>query len=160
MPSLFHLQHANGGGNVQLQCAVQTNNPVWKKNRNAYAKLLLNQLKQGRLEKPFNAAPPAGPLQTLPASLTYAFSLPRTNSTRSTVRCRMLPAFYCHTPFHKPCLTVLLMLLLMLLFLLPMLQLLLPQLLLLLLLLLPPPPLLLLLPPLLLTAGSCMLLCH
>ena len=73
-------------GDTQLQCAVQTNNPVWKKNRNAYAKLLLNQLKQGRLEKPFNAAPPAGPLQTLPASLIYAFSLPRTNLTRSTVR--------------------------------------------------------------------------
>ncbi|KAL3138552.1 hypothetical protein ABBQ32_006328 [Trebouxia sp. C0010 RCD-2024] len=65
---------------------LQTNNPVWKKNRNAYAKLLLNQLKQGRLEKPFNAAPPSGPLQTLPASLTYAFSLPRTSSTRSTLR--------------------------------------------------------------------------
>ncbi len=66
--------------------AVQTNNPVWKKNRNAYAKLLLNQLKQGCLEKPFNAAPPAGPLQTLPASLTYSFSLPRTSSARSTIR--------------------------------------------------------------------------
>lgn len=65
---------------------MQTNNPVWKKNRNAYAKLLLNQLKQGCLEKPFNAAPPAGPLQTLPASLTYSFSLPRTSSARSTIR--------------------------------------------------------------------------
>ena len=66
--------------------AVQTNNPVWKKNRNAYSKLLLNQLKQGCLEKPFNAAPPAGPLQTLPASLTYSFSLPRTSSAKSTIR--------------------------------------------------------------------------
>ncbi|KAL0038714.1 hypothetical protein WJX79_004605 [Trebouxia sp. C0005] len=64
----------------------QTNNPVWKKNRNAYSKLLLNQLKQGCLEKPFNAAPPAGPLQTLPASLTYSFSLPRTSSAKSTIR--------------------------------------------------------------------------
>ena len=107
-------------GNAQLQCAVQTNNPVWKKNRNSYAKLLLNQLKQGRLEKPFNAGPPAGPLQTLPASLTYAFSLPRRTSTRSTLRYHVsfLSLLQSHIHIHIPCLPMPLHLLLLLLLLL------------------------------------------
>ena len=43
----------------------QTANPVWKRNRNLHARLLLEQLRAGRLAEPFLRAPPDGPLRTL-----------------------------------------------------------------------------------------------
>jgi hypothetical protein len=57
---------------------------VYKRNRNAYAKLLLEQLRSGRLEAPFDAAPPGSPLPTLPKSLTYAFSKPKSPPSKRT----------------------------------------------------------------------------
>lgn len=56
---------------------LQTANVVWKRNRNAYARLLLEQLRCGKLEEPFSAQPPGGPLPTLPKHLGYAFQPPR-----------------------------------------------------------------------------------
>lgn len=44
---------------------VQTTNLVWKKNRNLHARLLLEQLRGGRLADPFTHTPPDGPLRTL-----------------------------------------------------------------------------------------------
>lgn len=55
----------------------QTANVVWKRNRNAYARLLLEQLRCGKLTEPFSAQPPGGPLPTLPKHLSYAFKPPR-----------------------------------------------------------------------------------
>ena len=46
---------------------------VWKRNRNTYARLLLEQLRCGTLAEPFTALPPDGPLPTLPKHLAYAF---------------------------------------------------------------------------------------
>ncbi|XP_061416021.1 LOW QUALITY PROTEIN: centrosomal protein of 112 kDa-like [Lethenteron reissneri] len=40
---------------------------VWRPERNAYARLLLDMLRYGRLEGPFSSKPPAGSLQPLPA---------------------------------------------------------------------------------------------
>lgn len=60
--------------------ALQKSNEVWKKNRNSYARLLLEQLKAGRLEEPFSAMPPSSPLPVLPKSLTYAYSKLRSPS--------------------------------------------------------------------------------
>jgi len=45
-------------------CQV-TSNDVWKKNRNLYALLLLNYLRNGKLEKPFNELPPEGSLPVI-----------------------------------------------------------------------------------------------
>lgn len=53
---------------------------MWKKNRNAYAKLLLEQLRCGKLAEPFNALPPDGPLPTLPKHTVYAFRPARSTS--------------------------------------------------------------------------------
>lgn len=44
---------------------VQTTNLVWKKNRNLHARLLLEQLRCGRLADPFTHTPPDGHLRTL-----------------------------------------------------------------------------------------------
>mmetsp|Transcript_15737 Transcript_15737/g.44037 ORF Transcript_15737/g.44037 Transcript_15737/m.44037 type:complete len:379 (-) Transcript_15737:1-1137(-) len=52
---------------------VTTNNKTWRKNRNKYALLMLEQLRRGRLEEPFDKGPPGGPLPTLPKYLTYSF---------------------------------------------------------------------------------------
>ena len=60
---------------------LQTANVVWKKNRNAYARLLLEQLRSGRLGEPFGALPPGGPLPTLPKHLAYAFTPARPGGT-------------------------------------------------------------------------------
>ena len=54
-----------------LQLATQTSNHAWLRNRNVYARLLLEQLRAGVLEVPFTALPPQGPLPTLPTYLTY-----------------------------------------------------------------------------------------
>jgi len=43
---------------------------VWKKNRNLYAKFLLNMVVSGSLLAPFSNLPPAGPLQTFPHHVT------------------------------------------------------------------------------------------
>ena len=51
----------------------QTRNPVWKRNRNAYARLLLLQLRSGEpLAPPFSALPPEGPLTTLEPRFGWA----------------------------------------------------------------------------------------
>ncbi len=52
---------------------------VWKRNRNAYARLLVEQLRCGKLVEPFTAQPPGGPLPTLPKHLAYAFKPPRSS---------------------------------------------------------------------------------
>ena len=39
---------------------------AWKKNRNSHARILLQQLQHGKLEQPFTAGPPLGPLSMLP----------------------------------------------------------------------------------------------
>ena len=47
---------------------MQTNNAVWKRNRNLYARLLLEQLRVGGpLSEPFHAMPKEGGLPTLQA---------------------------------------------------------------------------------------------
>ncbi len=50
---------------------------MWKRNRNAYTRLLSEQLRAGRLAPPFDAAPPGAPLPTLPRALAYPFTPPR-----------------------------------------------------------------------------------
>jgi hypothetical protein len=45
--------------------ATTGNNPVWKKQRNAYAKLLLSMVVSRHLEAPFNVLPPEGSLPPL-----------------------------------------------------------------------------------------------
>lgn len=60
--------------------AAQTSNVVWKKNRNAFARLLLEQLRSGRLAEPFHQMPPDGPLPTLPKHAAYAFAPQRAAS--------------------------------------------------------------------------------
>lgn len=60
---------------------AQTANVVWKKNRNAYARLLLEQLRCGKLGEPFGGQPPGGPLPTLPKHLAYAFKPPRASGS-------------------------------------------------------------------------------
>ncbi len=42
-----------------------TTNVVWKKNRNLYAMLLLDQVINKRIENPFNLMPPDGHLSVL-----------------------------------------------------------------------------------------------
>lgn len=44
-------------------------NPVWRKNRNKYAKLLLNMVAIKTLSEPFHTLPPEGPLGPLPVYL-------------------------------------------------------------------------------------------
>jgi len=61
---------------------LQVSNEIWKKNRNAYAKLLLEQLKAGRIEEPFHRVPPASPLPILPKSLTYTYAKPKRSSEK------------------------------------------------------------------------------
>lgn len=43
----------------------ETANSMWKRNRNVHARLLLEQLRCGRLGHPFTALPGPGPLPTL-----------------------------------------------------------------------------------------------
>ncbi|KAK9839812.1 hypothetical protein WJX81_003464 [Elliptochloris bilobata] len=50
-----------------LKRQSRTTNPVWKRNRNLHARLLLEQLRAGRLAEPFERPPPDGPLRTLGA---------------------------------------------------------------------------------------------
>ena len=42
-----------------------TTNPVWKRNRNVYADLLLEMIYNNNLEEPFSHIPPEGPIQKL-----------------------------------------------------------------------------------------------
>eukprot|EP00887_Chlorella_sp_A99_P005213 scaffold1.g5213.t1 len=58
----------------------ETTNAVWKKNRNAYAQLLLEQLRAGKLAEPFHLLPPDGPLSTLPKHAVYPFRPARPSS--------------------------------------------------------------------------------
>ena len=51
---------------------LQTVNVAWKRNRNAYARLLLEQLQAGVLEAPFHVCPPSAPLATLPQWTLYS----------------------------------------------------------------------------------------
>lgn len=70
--------------------AFQTNNPVWKRNRNQYAHLLLMQLQSREpFAPPFTSLPPQGPLPTLQRHLTYRFlpaASPRSRSTSPEAR--------------------------------------------------------------------------
>lgn len=51
---------------------LQTQNAVWKRNRNSYARLLLEQLRgHSSLDAPFSSMPPDGALPNLPAHLMY-----------------------------------------------------------------------------------------
>jgi hypothetical protein len=45
-------------------CQV-TSNPIWKKNRNAYAQLLLKMVDNQNIQEPFSKVPPEGPLPKL-----------------------------------------------------------------------------------------------
>eukprot|EP00232_Nephroselmis_pyriformis_P019414 CAMPEP_0182875286 /NCGR_PEP_ID=MMETSP0034_2-20130328/13448_1 /TAXON_ID=156128 /ORGANISM="Nephroselmis pyriformis, Strain CCMP717" /LENGTH=396 /DNA_ID=CAMNT_0025008021 /DNA_START=143 /DNA_END=1333 /DNA_ORIENTATION=- len=51
-----------------------TDNVVLKKNRNAWARLLLEHLRRGRLEPPFERKPDEGPLKQLQKWWTYGYS--------------------------------------------------------------------------------------
>jgi hypothetical protein len=59
----------------------QTSNAVWKRNRNAHARLLLDQLRAGRLEDPFHVMPPGGPLPTLSKHSAYPYSSSRNGNS-------------------------------------------------------------------------------
>eukprot|EP00854_Cymbomonas_tetramitiformis_P010887 gene10887-12882_t len=66
-----------------------TPNPTWKKNRNTYAKLMLEMLRRGRLESPYTTQPPNGPLPMLPQWKGGRTQLPRLAriATTHTVAC-------------------------------------------------------------------------
>ena len=49
----------------KVLCQVSSN-AVWKRNRNLYCMLLLDQILIGKLEKPFTSMPPDGGLPLLP----------------------------------------------------------------------------------------------
>jgi hypothetical protein len=51
---------------------ITGNNPTWRKHRNAFARLLLNQVIAKHLSEPFNVLPPDGPLPTFPLHLKPA----------------------------------------------------------------------------------------
>lgn len=44
---------------------MATNNSVWKRNRNFHAMLLLDQVINNKLDKPFSGLPPEGGLPAL-----------------------------------------------------------------------------------------------
>ena len=48
-----------------IVCRHETANRVWKRNRNVHARLLLEQLRMGKLAHPFTGLPGPGPLPTL-----------------------------------------------------------------------------------------------
>ncbi|KAK3253976.1 hypothetical protein CYMTET_33224 [Cymbomonas tetramitiformis] len=60
-----------------------TPNPTWKKNRNTYAKLMLEMLRRGRLESPYTTQPPNGPLPMLPQWKTYNFMSKKSGTSTS-----------------------------------------------------------------------------
>ncbi|KAK9806716.1 hypothetical protein WJX72_000383 [[Myrmecia] bisecta] len=62
-------------------------NVTWKKNRNMYARLLLEQLRCGRLENPFHTNPPPGPLQMLPRWLLYPYCNARQPGMHMSAKC-------------------------------------------------------------------------
>jgi hypothetical protein len=64
-----------------------TSNRVWKRNRNAYARLLLDQLRSGILMEPFSTMPGDGAgLPTLPAHLKCATMSPMRPRSPTTPR--------------------------------------------------------------------------
>lgn len=81
---------------------MQTANVVWKKNRNAYARLLLEQLRRGMLAEPFSAAPPDGPLPTLPKHLAYAFKPARAGSPAAVTGTSNVAAAAAAAAQHSP----------------------------------------------------------
>ncbi|KAL4437071.1 hypothetical protein ABPG75_004210 [Micractinium tetrahymenae] len=82
---LLGKQHAVRVRNWVKKLSEETANVVWKKNRNAYARLLLEQLRCGRLDQPFSGQPPGGPLPTLPKHLAYAFKPARASGSPRAV---------------------------------------------------------------------------
>ena len=78
---------------------AQTTNPVWKRNRNLHARLLLEQLRAGRLAEPFERPPPDGPLRTLGAWATAPY-LSRCRCALPEPRHRMLAG--CGGRMHGP----------------------------------------------------------
>ncbi|PRW58703.1 centrosomal of 112 kDa-like isoform X1 isoform B [Chlorella sorokiniana] len=76
---LLQKQAAVRVRNWLKKLSEETANVVWKRNRNAYARLLVEQLRCGKLVEPFTGQPPGGPLPTLPKHLAYAFKPPRSS---------------------------------------------------------------------------------
>ncbi|OMJ87384.1 hypothetical protein SteCoe_10889 [Stentor coeruleus] len=58
-----------------------TANPLWKKNRNKYAKFLLQLVKIGQLQEPFTKIPPEGPLPQFNGNIYIQPSRPRPRSS-------------------------------------------------------------------------------
>jgi len=58
----------------------ETANAVWKRNRNTHARLLLEQLRTGRLAHPFTSLPGPGPLPTLGRWALAPFLTPQKKS--------------------------------------------------------------------------------
>jgi len=50
-----------------------TTNTLWKKSRNLYAMLLLDQVLNGKLDKPFNRLPPEASLPSIKESEVVSF---------------------------------------------------------------------------------------
>lgn len=50
---------------------AQTQNAVWRRNRNAWARLLVEQLRARCLEEPLSKVPPVGALPMLPTYLMH-----------------------------------------------------------------------------------------
>lgn len=73
-----------------------TTNPVWKKNRNNYAYLLLKMLDLGKLEEPFNKLPPDGALPKLDSTKLSLIS-----KTHSAKTMKFMEISNCATPTSK-----------------------------------------------------------
>lgn len=82
---------------------AQTTNPVWKRNRNLHARLLLEQLRAGRLAEPFERPPPDGPLRTLGAWATAPYlSRCRCALPEPRHECLLAVAGACTDPESRP----------------------------------------------------------
>ncbi|OMJ70789.1 hypothetical protein SteCoe_31160 [Stentor coeruleus] len=78
-------------------CQV-TANPVWKKNRNKYAKTLLHLVKLGKLQEPFTKIPPEGPLPQFTGNINIQPPRPRPKSSAEG----RLNKISSNTEFQKP----------------------------------------------------------
>lgn len=54
--------------------AAPQNGIIWKRNRNAFARLLLDMLRAGRIAEPFDKMPQDGPLPKFNPEATYLFN--------------------------------------------------------------------------------------
>lgn len=67
-----------------------TSNSIWKKSRNLYAMLLLDQVLNGKLEKPFNRLPPEASLPSIKESEVVSSFVKEEIETLSTI-----PGYMC-----------------------------------------------------------------